>query len=394
MRDRRLAPVWVAVVVAISAIAVAGSAAATSATGSAQAQTLKIGFSGALSGAYAAYDAPLLNGMRFAAKEINKSGGIKVQIVAQDNQNSANQAATSITDLLSQGIRVFVLTTADPSTEEGLLIAKGGGISALGGNTAPKIVSDVGPTAFSIVFGDNVQASAGALYACKQGYRNAYLIGSNEIPYTKYIPIYFQEAFAHDCHGKISSSDAYKIGQTDFSSQVAKIQNAKPQPDVIYTPMFVPDFGVFMKQLRSAGVTIPVVTVDGNDSSFLVQSGGSAVNGVVYTTHDFPGHGALTKQFFKQYPKVMGKKLESNTLEAIGRDNVYALVAAAKKAGSTDPKKILKAILHIKGLKLVTGTLNMNPKTRIPVKPVTFVKMKGTKFTYLTALTPKFIAKP
>ena len=116
---------------------------------------------------------------------------------------------------------------------------------------------------------------------------------------------------------------------------MTKIQNANPKPDVIYTSMFVPDFGVFLKQLRSAGVKTPVVTVDGNDSSLLVDSAGSAVDGVVYTTSAFPVKNNLDPQFVEGYKKQTGKNVESNTLEAIGRDNVY-VHRARGRAGQVD----------------------------------------------------------
>ena len=206
-----------------------------------------------------------------------------------------------------------------------------------------------------IVFGDNVQASAAAQYSCQQNFRKAHVIGSPEIPYTKFIPRYYEDAFAHACKGKVTSKDTYKIGSTDFGSQVTKIQNANPKPDVIYTSMFVPDFGVFMKQLRSAGVKTPVVTVDGNDSSLLVDSAGSAVDGVVYTTSAFPVKNNLNAQFLKAYKKQTGKNVESNTLEAIGRDNVYVIARAAALAKSTDPDKILAAVYKFKNYKMATG---------------------------------------
>src|SRR3954451_12838483 len=287
---------------------------------------LKIGFSGALSGAYAAYDAPLLNGMKFAAKEINAKGGIggyTIKIVSKDNKGDQTQTATTTQELLDQGIKIFVITTGDTAVAGGQLAVQGGAIASVGGNTAPEIVKSVGKRGFMIVFGDNVQASAGAQYACQSKYRKAYVIGSPEIPYTKFIPRYFEDAFKHDCAGKVTSKDTYKIGSTDFGTQVTKIQDANPKTDVIYTSMFVPDFGVFMKQLRSAGVKTPVVTVDGNDSSLLVDSAGSAVDGVVFSTSTFPTNGNLAEKFFADYTKQTGKSVESITLEAIHSLNIY-----------------------------------------------------------------------
>ncbi len=128
---------------------------------------------------------------------------------------------------------------------------------SVGGNTAPQIAKDLGDRAFFFVFGDNVQAAAMAEYACEQGYKNAWLIASEEIPYTKDMPRYFKETF-EQCGGAIAGEDVYKIGQTEFRTQVTKIQNADPAPDVIFSPMFVPDSGIFLKALRGAGVETPV----------------------------------------------------------------------------------------------------------------------------------------
>jgi branched-chain amino acid transport system substrate-binding protein len=158
--------------------------------------------------------------------------------------------------------------------------------------------------------------------------------------------------------------------------------------------MFIPDFGAFMKQLRAAGVTTPVVTVDGNDSDLLIDSAGKAVDGVVFSTSTFPVKGSLAAQFKADYQKVMGKKVESNTLEAIGRDNVYAIAEAAADAKSTDPTKILDAIYRFKNHPLVTGKVTMDKTKQIPQKEVWLVKMKGTKFTYLDSFLPKTTPAP
>ena len=45
-------------------------------------------------------------------------------------------------------------------------------------------------------------------------------------------------------------SAQYQIGAGDYSAQVTKIAAMDPAPDVIFTPMFIPDTPVFLKQLR------------------------------------------------------------------------------------------------------------------------------------------------
>jgi branched-chain amino acid transport system substrate-binding protein len=360
-------------------------------------KVVRIGFSGALSGAYAGYDAPLLNGMEFAAKEINAKGGVggyTVEVVSKDNKGDQTQTATTTQELLDDGIQVFVLTTSDTSVASGQLATQSGAIASVGANTAPDIVKSVGDRAFMIVYGDNAQAAAGAEYSCEQGYKSAYLLGSAEIPYTKFIPEYFRKAFADACGGQIVGEDSFKIGSTDFGTQVAKIRSANPAPDVIYTSLFLPDFGAFMKQLRSAGVDTPVVTVDGNDSTLLVDSAGKSADGVVYSTAAFPTPGSLAEEFLKSYEEVMGEKPESNTLEAYGRDNVYAIVDAAAAAKSTEPDAILEAINQFKDKELVTGKLTMSATDKVPEKEVVLVKMEGTEFTYLDTFLPESTPAP
>jgi branched-chain amino acid transport system substrate-binding protein len=355
--------------------------------------TLTIGISAALSGGYAAYDVPLLNGMEFAADQINAAGGpVTVEIVSKDNKGDQTQTLTTAQELLDDGINVQVMTTADAGPAVGQLVSQAGGIMSVGGNTAPAIVRDGGERIFAFVFGDNQQASAGAQYACDQGYTTAYLLGSPEIPYTKDMPTFFADAFAQICGGEIVGEDTFKIGQTEFGPQVTKIQNASPAPDVLFSPIFVPDSGALLKQLRSAGVETPLITTDGNDTTLFVDSGGSAVDGTVYSTHGFDEPGTPMAEFIDQYTEWKGSPPESNTFEAIGRDNIYAYVQAAENAGSTEPDALLAAVLALKDVPLLTGSMTMDPETRLPTKPITLIQMQGTEFTLLEELIPSYIA--
>lgn len=355
---------------------------------------LEIGMSAALSGWGASFDAPFVNGMNFAIDEINASGnpdGVTVKIDVKDNQSDQTIAASTQQELIDAGYGVFVITATDAVTAQGIMVADAGGISNIGINTAPAIVADVGPTAFSHIFGDNHQASAGAQYACDQGYGTVYLLGSTEIPYTKDPPQFFADAFENICGGEVVGENDYKLGATEFGTQVTKIQNADPAPDVIFTPMYVPDSGAFLKQLRAAGVDVPVISMDGNDSTLFADSGGAAVDGVVFTTHAFPSPGSAYEQFVNDYEAATGAPPES-TFEAIGRDFVYLMVEAVKEAGSIDPDKLLSTILSLTDVPLVTGDLTMDPETRFPVKGIALVKMEGTERTLFDVIVPSYVA--
>lgn len=357
-------------------------------------QTLRIGYSGALSGDYAAYDEPILRGMEFAAEQLNaEAGPVEVEIDFSDNRGDQAAASTDVQRMIDEGITTFVVTTGDANVAQGQLISQVGGVTALGGSTAPTIVRDVGERAFLFAFGDNGQSAAMAQYACDQGYETAYTIGSPEIPYTAETPRYFRDAFAELCGGEIVGTDTYDIGQTAFATQVSKIEGASRQPDVIFSPMFVPDSGAFLKQLRGAGVEIPYLGLDGNDNPLYQEAGGSAVDGTLFSTHAFPQDGNAVARFEDEFASATGKAPES-VFEALGRDHVYAFVDAVRQAGSTEPEAMAEAIKGFEDLELVTGELTMDPETRVPRKEVWLVEMKGTKPTLKTSFVPDYIPEP
>ena len=207
------------------------AAAAASEGGDGGAETVRIGFSGALQGRTPPTTCPAeRHGVR-GAKEINDKGGVdgyRVEIVAKDNKGDQAATAKTTQELLDDGIKLFVLTTGATSIASGQLVDAGRRRSCqrrCEHRAGHRQV--VGDRAFMIVYGDNAQAAAGAEYACDKGDKTAYLLGSNEIPYTKYIPQYFEKAFA-SVAAERSRRGLFKIGQTDFNTQVAKIKSADP----------------------------------------------------------------------------------------------------------------------------------------------------------------------
>jgi branched-chain amino acid transport system substrate-binding protein len=375
-----------------------GSSSESSETGSGATGKLQIGFSAALAGSFAPFDTTELNGMKFAEKKINSEGGlngIEVEIVSENNKGETSLTATTTQDLLDKGITSFVMTTADSSIAGGQLIESAGGVMTMGVNTPAVLLEEIGENAFNINFTDNLQAAADAEYACEQGYKSAYLLVAPQSPYTSEETMgkYFTEAFEHDCQGEVVGSDQFTIGSTNFGSQVTKIQSASPAPDVIFTSMFVPDSGTFLKQLRGAGVETPFIGTDGDDDPSLVETAGSAANGAVYSTHQFPTPGGELDKFTAEYEKLMGKPVETSTFEAIGRDQVYALVEAAHIAGSFEPGPMAEALASLKNYKTIQGNLTMLPG-RYPSLPAYLVEISNGKPKLVDQTVPKFIPQP
>lgn len=87
--------------------------------------------------------------------------------------------------------------------------------------------------------------------------------------------------------------------KSDFNAIIAKIKLQKP--DAIYFGGIYAQVGVFLKQLRDAGVNVPVVGGDGFDSSELSQiAGPKGATEVYYTTLVAPVESLPTTRAFAQ----------------------------------------------------------------------------------------------
>ena len=221
---------------------------------------------------------------------------------------------------------------------------------------------------------DNIQAAVLAEYAASQGYKTAYTLGSNEIPYTKNLPIYFADAFEHG-GGTVVGSDQYKIGAGDYSAAVTKLASVNPPPDVVFTPMFIPDSVVFFRQLRQAGLTMPVLSTDGNADAALLDAGAKAIDGLTFTNSVCTAEGDPgVKGFYTDYNAEYGKD-PSSYVAVIGYDEINILRSAIEAANSAAPADIIAALANV-DYTGISGHVVMDPTTRRVNKPAAIVRWR------------------
>ena len=162
------------------------------------------------------------------------------------------------------------------------------------------------------------------------------MLGSNEIPYTKDLPLFFADAFENG-GGTVVGTDEYKLGAGDYSAVVTKIANVDPAPDVIFTPMYIPDSIVFLRQLRQAGLTMPVLSTDGNADAALLDAGVKAIDGLTFSNSVCTAEGDPEVQgFYDDYNAANGND-PSSYVAVIGYDEVNMVEAAIEAAGSAEP---------------------------------------------------------
>ncbi len=370
------------------------AAAAAVALGMSAAQaedTMKIGFVGGFTGYLAPYDQPTLQGIQLAVDQINKAGGIdgkyKIDLITRDMRSETAQSAVMAQEVIDQGINMMLAPCdVDPAVAAGQ-IAQGAGIPTIAPcASTPTLPGIVGDYMFANYPADNLQATALAQFAVKQGYKNALILISRDTPYTEKLPLYFAKVFQAK-GGKLAATIEFKMGQQDFSAEVTKIKNVTPAPDVIMTSAYEPDFPAFIKQLRSAGIKTPVLGSDGIDSPTTMGLG-DVVNGVVFSNAGFPTDGGPLAKFNAAFKAHYGQ--DPNTVyTATGYDVIKTIEAAVKATGDKiDGKSLRDAIDNLQDVPVATGTITYKDMHRVPLRVVSLNRIVDGQKTHVEDIVP------
>ncbi|WP_424984201.1 ABC transporter substrate-binding protein [Maritalea sp. S77] len=344
-------------------------------TGSAYAETLKVGVATAQTGALAHYDGPVVEGLRMGVDEINAAGGIggtlKIELVEKDVRSDAAQTAIATQELVDAGVKVLILPCdADPSLAAISIVGSAQVPAISTCASSPTLPMIGGDYMFANFPGDNVQATVSAQWAYDQGMETAYIVYSPDTQYTS-MPLYFADVM-ESLGGEVVGKDTYTLGQQDFSAISTRIANMDPQPDVVMTSAYEPDFPSFIKALRAAGVTSQVIGSDGIDSptTFAI---GPAADRLVFTTAGHPTENSPMAEFNAKYKETYGE--ESQTVfNAIGYDLAKVIEAASLAAGpDASSDELRDAIANLENVQGATSLITYKGTNGMPVREVTLI---------------------
>lgn len=341
--------------------------------------TFKIGYIGGFSGWGAFFDGSHLDGAKIAVDEINAAGGVngmKVELIARDTRSEAQEAAVLAEELLAEGVQAVIAPCdADPTIAIGQIFAATMTPVITSCSTAPSTAEFGGPNVFLSYPADNLQGAVLANYAAEQGYKTVLTVSSADNIYTDLLPEYFTEAFEKLGGSRVEDIEI-KQGQPDLSAEVTKIKSMAQMPDVIMTAIYEPDFPIFIKALRAAGVTVPVLEVDAIDSP-TTYALGDVVEGVVFTNAGYPTAGSALEAFNKTFEAVMGHPSDT-VYNANGYDIIQTFrVAAEATKGDLSGPALTAAIDAFDKVPNLTGTITYAGLNRVPLVNVTINKIEG-----------------
>src|SRR5437588_4790690 len=363
--------------------------------------TISVGYGNNLTGFLAAHDVLISNGAKLAVEQINKHGGIggKVKIVLQlrDVKSRPDTSVQVARDLMKAKVNVLVLPCNTDFQVAMAAVANPKGQFMLSPcNGDPTVARKYG-NYWPVGMAGNAQLAQLANYEKLKKYKKVYVLDAPQMLYVHLMARYFKKA-APSRGIQIVGGDDIPFGATgfpqDYSAIATKIKNNSGGAQAIMTGLFSPFVDFLARDLRRAGVDLPVIGTDGMDTQLNLTTGKDAVNGYGFTTFGFPDKGSATARFYAQFKGRFGASPDG-TYPALGYDTIKVLEAAVIKAGSTDGKKIqavLSAGLTVNG---ALGALRYKGGGQHnPTNTVVVDQIKGGKFVKVLKSVPTKVPAP
>jgi branched-chain amino acid transport system substrate-binding protein len=336
--------------VAIGVAACGGSSSSSSSSsgggsGSSGGGTMKLAFSGTLSGPFATYAQQMRQGVDLAVSEINGAGGIdgkQVDVSYADDrgkpENGIVIAQRFCNDKSSAVLGYSVSTVALaalPTFERCQLPV------VASATTSPKFTG-LSDFYFRTVLSDAVVAGEGARYAVQELGKKRLAVMYQKDDYGEGGDKSFVDA-AKAAGAEIVYDQGYQLGSTNFLSQLTKIKASKP--DMIFLSSFYPEAARIAQQAKQLGMNVPFLGLDGVLSPDLPKLAGTSAEGMLVLGYFNPSSGsagAKVSSFVDAFKKKYNEA--PSDWSALAYDAVYAVKSAAASSKGTDRGAIAKGL--------------------------------------------------
>jgi branched-chain amino acid transport system substrate-binding protein len=362
-----------------------------------QAGTITVGYGNNLTGFLAVHDSVISEGAKVEVNDINAQGGIggkvKIDLMIEDTKTDPGVSVQVARSLVQKDVDVVILPCNTDFQVAMAEVTQASNVFTLSPCNADPTLSNRVAVYWPVGMGGNAQLAQLADYAVSKGYKSAYILNAPDFLYISLMTKYFKKAAA-DRGIDIAGEDTVKVGDTNFASQVTKIKNANPQPDVIMTGLFTPFVNALIKQLRGAGVDIPVIGTDGMDTGLHLQAGGKSAEGDTFSTFGFPTPGSALDEFYSTMEQETGKRPDGS-YAALGAATIQVLAKAIEQAGSTDPADIQNVLADGITVDTALGQIQyLGGNEKNPTTPVAIVTVKGGKFELVKEGVPEDVPQP
>lgn len=318
-------------------------------------ETIKIGVTQPLTGAFAASGNYVAQGARIAEDEINAAGGVlgkKIQLVIEDSKSNPTEAVGTVEKLIVRD-KVPAIMGAWSSTLTLAIMPKIQEYKVplvVETSSSGKITTAGNPYVFRISPTSEMEAVAFKPLVAKLGIKKADFLNTNND---------FGIGSATE-YSKMLKANGVAIGvmetmdpkATDFSAQLTRIKASGG--DTLFVTTAVEQVTLILKQAKELQLNARIITTGGSNSpDQLITQAGDAANGSLHTVFfppwfpDTVKNPAPAKRYMAEWAK-RGHEPGGLTEGFRGYDGIFTIVEAIKIAGKADPAAIKDAMWKVK----------------------------------------------
>ncbi len=351
-------------------------------------EPVKLGFFMSVTGRDASFGEAALRGSRLAVDDLNAAGGIfgrPVELIVEDNRSLPGESATAAKKLIARDkVIALIGECASARTLEAAPIAQAAGIPLVTpASTHPKVTA-VGDCIFRVCFADPFQGAVLATYAWRNlGLRRAALLIDSTAPYSVGLADVFAKTFTA-LGGAIVASQKYSGDAKDFRAQLTAIRST--QADTLFLPGYYVAAGLVAQQARELGLRSTLLGGDGFEAPQLIEIGGTALEGTVYSTHySAESKAPASRRFVTAYQARYGSVPVG--LAALSYDSVQVIADAARRAGSTERGALKKALAATRDFPGITGRTTLD-EHRDAIKDAAIMMVRGGQCVLVDSIRP------
>jgi branched-chain amino acid transport system substrate-binding protein len=333
---KKLLSISMCAALALSLITGCGAGSESGSSSSSSSDVFKIGAIGPFTGGAAAYGNAVQWGAQIAVDEINEAGGIngyKIEYKAEDDECDNQKSVNAYNTLKDWGAQFIVGSTTSGCCIAVADEAHNDNIFQItpSGSAVDCVKYD---NAFRVCFSDPAQGTASAQYIGekKLATKVAIIYDSSDVYSSGITETFVAEAANQGL--EIVSQEAFTAdSKTDFSVQIQKAIDG--QAELIFLPIYYSEAALILQQASTMGATATFFGCDGMDGILGVENFDTSLAEGLMLLTPFSADATddLTKNFVAKFQEA--HQIVPNQFAADAYDAVYAIKAAAEKAGIT-----------------------------------------------------------
>jgi branched-chain amino acid transport system substrate-binding protein len=350
-----------------------------------------IGAAIAKSGYLIPYDANIA-AVEQLVKETNAHGGIdgsKLRFVYADNHSEPQQQPVAVQKVVEDGADVLIVSCEVPIAAAGAPIAEEHDLLNF-----TLCASEPGfgpPYTGRLSFSANrsliSEASTRATFLWQRGIRHPFELTDTQILLGRIDQFGFEKTFEH-LGGKLAGQADFKNEDLSIASQIAEIKRSGA--DAINISSYPPGGAAAIKQIRAAGIDLPITATSAFDGTFWLKSVPNTKN--FFVTDNGSAYDPTNTQTARLFEKLkrdgVNTDVSGNLLASYAAGQL--MLDAIRETGTTDGAK-LAAALEAKPHSTVMGPLSYTSDNHLPSGPWYIYEYPERKPKLLKRVKPAYV---